>query len=111
MRSRLCAPTGWQQASGILPSRISKTPLRPWQSEAASKASIGDEGRLLLGLLALGGDVARGGRVGFAHISALLGRAVALVALVMILVRLGVDPDDCVGRALRLGVGLGAEFA
>src|SRR5271168_2278462 len=77
--------------------------------EAASAA--GEAGRLRLRLFALGGDVAGRVGVGFAHIRALLRRAVAPVAGVVVLVRFRVHPDDGVARATALGLGLGGELA
>src|SRR5580658_926435 len=78
--------------------------------EAASSA-CDEGGRLRLRLFTLGGDVAGRVGVGFAHIRALLRRAVAPVAGVVVLVRLRVHPDDGVGGATALGLGLGGELA
>src|SRR5208337_3646600 len=82
----------------------------------AQRRSGANKRRLLrlLSLLAdpaLRGAVAGCGGVGLAHIGALLGRAVAAGAGVVIDVRLGVDPDDLVGGAAGLGLGFGGELA
>src|SRR5271170_140100 len=109
MRRRLWAPMGWQQFSGK-----HRSPAKYAASlrigEAASSVS-GEDGRLRLRLFALGGDVAGRVRVGFAHIRALLRRAVAPVAGVVVFVRLRVHPDDGVAWATALGLGLGGELA
>src|SRR5208282_5041913 len=74
-------------ASTLIPPICGRAP--PWDS-----ADL----RLLLRLTnsALRGAVARGAGVGFAHIGALLGRAVAAGARVMVNVGFGVDPDHFV---------------
>ncbi len=76
--------------------RAHGTPMRAAPCLCLGPADL----RLLLRLpdSALGRAVARGGRIGFAHIRALLGLAVAARACVVIDCGLGVDPDHSIGR-------------